>query len=182
MSLRIQGRAIGARVVIDFAGTFALDLAWRAADELAIALRRAGEHARACLPPAGGGVLPTSAPAGELALQPLPRTAVRTDGPRVLVLIDHRKGFDCGAAEALELCGAIKGLARQAETHDKAEAIVFDHALLTRAGVPLGLSDDLRMHAEVAKQTAWNRDLRRAIPGIASREVFGTPTLKRSKP
>lgn len=182
MSLRIQGRAIGARVVIDFAGTFALDLAWRAADELAIALRQAGEHARACRPAAGGAVVAASAPAGELVLKPLERTAVRTDGARVLVLIDHRKGFDCGAAEALELCGAIKGLARQAETHDKAEAIVFDHALLTRVGVPVGLSDGARMHAEVAKETAWNRELRRAIPGIASREVFGTPTLTKEPP
>lgn len=175
MSLRIRGRAIGARVVIDFAATFAVDLHWRAADELAVALRSCGEHARRGAPAPGGAILKASAPAAELTLKPLARTSIYTAGSRVLVLIDARKGFECGAAEAIELCGAIKGLARQAEAHDQAEAIIFDHALLTRAGVPIGLSDGMR--GEVAKEAAWNRDLRRAIPSIASREVFGVPTF-----
>jgi hypothetical protein len=180
VSLRIQGRAIGARVLVDFAGTFALDLHWKAADELAAALRRAGEHARASVPAAGGAVLAASAPADELTLTPITRTTIRTAGGKVFVLIDWRKGFECGGPEAVELCGALKGLARQAEAHDQAEAIIFDHALLTRAGVPIGLSDGMR--GEVAKEAAWNRELRRAIPSIESREIFGTPTFQKEKP
>jgi hypothetical protein len=47
--------------------------------------------------------------------------------------------------------------------------------------MPFGLTDNPVAQAEVAKEAAWNRELRRALPGgVRSSEVVGTPTVIRN--
>lgn len=83
---------------------------------------------------------------------------------------------------ARELWRALVAKARQAEEQAKAEEIAADAAILFRAGAPFGLSDDPKIQSEAVKEAAWNRELRRCMPGgIKSTELFGAPTIV-SKP
>lgn len=85
--------------------------------------------------------------------------------------------------KADEVASAIRQVARLCEEWQKAEAIAKDQALLIRAGIPLGLTNDPRIQAEAAKHAAWDSELRRALPGgIKSEEQFGTPRLIAAPP
>ena len=79
---------------------------------------------------------------------------------------------------AHELYRALIIKAREAEEQDKAAQIAFDAAILLRAGANFGLTSDPRIQEEAKKESAWNSDLRRYMPGgVKSREIFGTPTV-----
>lgn len=115
------------------------------------------------------------------------RATIRQHYDRVQILIDGRLAADMPWQQALELSRAIHGQAKQAEAWAKASAIAKDQAILTRLGVPIGLSSDPRVIAEARKQAAWDRDLRRYIPqarakGVGSAEIFGTPTITQGPP
>jgi len=179
-TLNIRGRAIGNRVIVDFGGVFGVDWHWRKVDEFCDALRRLAEHARKYLPAGEGAIVAAGAPADDLVIALSERITMRTCGPRILVLLDARQGFECGAAEALQIWEQFKRAARVAEERDAIEQIIYDHALLTRAGLPFGLTDNPAAQDEVAKEAAWNRELRRALPGgVRSQTVVGTPTVIR---
>jgi len=179
-SLNIRGRVIGNRVFVDFGGVFGVDWHWRKVDEFCNALRVLSEHARKVVPVAGGAIVTPDAPADDLVVGLSDRITMRTAGPRVFVLLDARQGFECGPDEALQIWEQFKRAARTAEERDAVDSVIYDHALLTRAGAPFGLSDNPAIQDEVAKEAAWNRDLRRALPGgVRSSEVVGTPTLVR---
>jgi hypothetical protein len=83
---------------------------------------------------------------------------------------------------ALEVAQGLRAKAKQAEEEQKALGIIADHAILLRAGVPMGLTSRPDMIQEVVKEALYNRDLRRYMPSIRSKEVFGTPTIIRGKP
>jgi len=179
-TLNIRGRAVGNRVLVDFGGVFGVDWHWRKVDEFCGALRRLAEHARKYLPAGEGAIVAAGAPADDLVISPSDRITMRTCGPRILVLLDARQGLECGAAEALQIWEQFKRAAREAEERDAIEQIIYDHALLTRAGASFGLTDNPAAQADVAKEAAWNRELRRALPGgVRSTEVVGTPTVIR---
>lgn len=79
---------------------------------------------------------------------------------------------------AAHLWRALVAKARQAEEQAKAESIAADAAILFRSGAPFGLSNDPKIQDEAIKEAAWNRDLRRFMPGgIKSTEVIGVPTI-----
>ena len=179
-TLNIRGSSIGNRVLVDFGGVFCVDWHWRKVDEFCDALRRLAEHSRRFVPAGEGAIVAAGAPADDLVIALSDRLTIRTYGQRIMVLLDARQGFECGAAEALQIWGQFKHAARVAEERDAIEQIIYDHALLTRAGFSFGLTDNPAAQAEVEKEAAWNRDLRRALPGgVRSSEVVGTPTLIR---
>lgn len=178
--LNIRGRVIGNRVFVDFGGVFGVDWHWRKVDEFCNALRVLSEHARRTLPAGESAIIAADAPRDDLVLALSERITMRTHGPRIFVLLDSRQGFECGAPEALQLWEQFKRCARMAEERDAVESVIYDHALLTRSGAPFGLSDNPAVQSEVGKEAAWNRELRRALPGgVRSAEVVGTPTLVR---
>lgn len=111
------------------------------------------------------------------------KTIISQDGTRVAIMVD---GSYLGALPwqaALELARAIITQAKRAEEWDKALSIAQDQALLLRAGVPIGLTDHPAIQAEAEKLAAWDRDLRRYLPGgVRSAEVIGTPSVRRINP
>lgn len=67
---------------------------------------------------------------------------------------------------------------KRLEEIEQAERIAFDGAILARAGVPIGLSSDPKIVAEVIKEAAWNTVLRKCMPGgVKSEEVWGVPSV-----
>jgi hypothetical protein len=178
--LRINIRTAGNRVLVNFAGVFGVDWHWRKVDEFRTALRHAAEHARAFVAAEGGKILAASAPAQDFVAALGPRLALRSSGARVLLLLDARQGFECGPAEALALWEGLGRAARQAEERDAIEQVIYDQALLTRIGAGFGLTNDPALLAAAGNEAAWNRELRRALPGgVRSGEAVGTPTLTR---
>jgi hypothetical protein len=112
---------------------------------------------------------------------------VRCDGPRVLLILGGRLLLDLPWDAAIALSRAIYQQAKRAEELAKAEQIVMDQALVTRLGLPFGLSSHPVILDEACKEAAWNRDLRRYIPaarakGIESQSVVGEPTVIRHPP
>lgn len=83
------------------------------------------------------------------------------------VELDNAKSFQ----KALYL------MSLRAEEIAKAEQIAMDAAILCRAGAGFGMSNDPKILDMAKTEAAWNRDLRRAIPGIKSQTIVGTPTL-----
>lgn len=112
---------------------------------------------------------------------------VRAEGTRVLVLENGRAILDLPYSVAMALSRALRIKALEAEEEAEAERIVFDQAILTRLGVPVGLSNRPDIQREAAKEAAWNSTLRRYIPpsraqGIASQAIVGTPIVKQYPP
>jgi hypothetical protein len=104
----------------------------------------------------------------------------------VLFIVDGRIVFDAPYQAALQIAGAIHAKAKEAEEEANAHLIIADQALLTRLGVPFGLTNRKDMLRAAANEAAWNSNLRRYIPpsrakGVASQEVFGTPTITNKK-
>ena len=115
------------------------------------------------------------------------QVAVRDEGNRVLVIRDGKAILDLPWDAALALSKALRVKALQAEETDKAESIVFDQAILTRLGVPFGLTNNATILKEATKEAAWNSDLRRYIRGkraggLESQAVVGTPNIIRMSP
>lgn len=108
---------------------------------------------------------------------------IRCDGNNVQILERGRLLIELPWKAADALAQAISAKARQAEELDKAQSIALDQALLLRAGVPIGLTNHPRIKAEAAKEAAWNRKLRRALPGgVKSMEHVGTPNVVKHDP
>lgn len=106
----------------------------------------------------------------------------RQEGSRVLILLDGRliESMPWQAAVQASTALLIKG--RKAEEHAKANQIIGDSALLIRAGIPLGLSNNPVIVSEAVKEANHNRDLRRYLPGgIQSTAVVGTPAVIQSE-
>lgn len=83
-----------------------------------------------------------------------------------------------------EIARALTAKAREAEEQEKAPSIARDAAILLRAGVPIGLSNDSKIRDEAGKIAAWDSDLRRYMPGgVKSQEMLGRPAvLVKEKP
>jgi len=111
---------------------------------------------------------------------------VNQDGTQVNLI--HDKGvISLPWDAALELAKAITIQARQAESLAKIDGIIYDQAILTRLGVPFGLTRNVRVMKEAIKSACWDSGLRRYIrgsraKGIESGEIFGTPILIQHSP
>jgi hypothetical protein len=109
----------------------------------------------------------------------LSRVAVRAEGDRVLVIKDGRAVFEMPWQAALDLAQALAAKGKQAEEFAKANTIIADQALLARLGARFGLTSNPVMQHEAMKKAAWDRTLRRALPGgLPSQEVVGVPALR----
>lgn len=79
---------------------------------------------------------------------------------------------------AIKIAGHIRAVAKLAEEQAKAVAVAFDAAIFQRAGVPVGLSSDPKIQDLQGNIAAWDRDLRRYMPGgVKSQARFGKPAL-----
>ncbi len=112
---------------------------------------------------------------------------VRQEGDRVLIIRDGQALMDLPWDAALILSRGIHIKAKKAEEQAKALQIVSDQAILTRVGFKIGLTRNPKIMQEAMKEAAWNTQLRRYIPpprahGIASGEVFGTPSIIQHPP
>lgn len=115
-----------------------------------------------------------------MILKPQEAVRIRHEGARVIVIREGQAVLDLPWGAALEIGKALIAQARKAEEIVEAGHVIADHALLTRLGVPVGLSNNPLIKAEAWKEAQWNTDLRRSIPrgiGIPSGEAVGTPTL-----
>ncbi len=115
------------------------------------------------------------------------QVSVRHDGTRVVLLERGKVIIELPWDAALDLSKAIHIQAKKAEEIAKAAKIIDDQAFLTRLGVPIGLTSNPAIKKEAAKEAAWNKALRKAIPpakagGIKSQAVFGTPRLIQKRP
>lgn len=105
---------------------------------------------------------------------------LRPHGTKVFVNLDDKTFLEIDWRSADELATALRACARKCEEQEKAEQIAKDAGLLLRAGVPIGLTSDPRIQDAAASIAAWDRDLRRALPGgVKSEEHVGAPTIIR---
>jgi hypothetical protein len=103
---------------------------------------------------------------------------IQAEGDRVIVLHNGRLLWDMDWQAAAIFARALAIKSKEAEEIAKAQQIIYDSAILLRAGVPLGLSNNRSIQREAAKEAAWNSDLRRYMPdGIRSQEMVGTPAI-----
>jgi hypothetical protein len=104
---------------------------------------------------------------------------IRQEGGQVLLIVAGRAVLEIPWRKADAVARAIVAKARAAEEHEKAMGIARDQAILLRAGVPLGLTSNPKIQDEAAKIAAWDRDLRRYMPGgVKSEEQLGTPAIR----
>lgn len=104
---------------------------------------------------------------------------MKQERDRVLFIVDGKTILDMPWDATLQIAGHLHAVAKKAEEFAKASQIVNDQAILTRAGFPVGLSDNRDILKAAQNEAAWNSDLRRYMPlrGIQSREAVGTPTI-----
>ena len=103
---------------------------------------------------------------------------IRREGTNILLLVDGRLVTTMPWQAALDISRALQRQAREAEESAGAEQLIFDQAILTRAGTPVGLTRNKALLKEAAKEAAWNSDLRRYMPGgVKSKEIVSSPTI-----
>ena len=108
---------------------------------------------------------------------------VRHEGNQVQLIHNGRLVLEIPYEHGRDVANAIKSCALKAEEWINAERIAMDQAILTRAGFPIGLSNHPDIKNEAAKLAAWDRDIRRFMPGgVKSSEVLGTPAIIQSAP
>lgn len=108
---------------------------------------------------------------------------IRREGTHILLLKNGVLFADMPWDKAEQVARAIMSKARSAEEEAKADAIARDHAILLRAGVPLGLTNEPRIRSMARTLAAWSSELRRYMPGgIKSREEFGVPAIIQQPP
>lgn len=104
---------------------------------------------------------------------------IRQEGQRVIVISNGKAILDLPWDAAQALAKALHIKAHLAEEEAKALDIIYDQAILTRLGIPFGLTNRRDMQKEAMKEAAWNPNLRRYIrSSVESREVFGTPVIR----
>ena len=113
-------------------------------------------------------------------MKPIRKLNIRAEGNKVFVNINDDTFLELEWQKADEFAAALRATARVAESHQKAARIIADSALLMRGGAPFSLSNDPRVLDAARNEAAWNRDLRRQLPGgVKSDEVLGLPTIIR---
>lgn len=101
---------------------------------------------------------------------------------KVCILINGKLAADLPAEVALQMGAGLIAKGREIMNDRDPEKQIIDQAILMRAGIVIGLSDNPKVLSEALKEAQWHSGLRRYMPhatGIASSEVVGTPTVKR---
>ncbi len=109
------------------------------------------------------------------------------DGVQVIIEIDGKsaKGIPWRAAD--EIAAALKVNARICEQNEKAEPVIYDAAIVARAGMPIGLiHNNPKMKDEACKVCQFDRTIRKSnlpkMGAVPSQEVVGTPVISRPSP
>lgn len=103
---------------------------------------------------------------------------IKSEGTKVHLLYNGRLVFSVPWDAALKIAAGLYAKAKQAEEIAKAEQIIADQAILTRAGFGIGLTNNRYMQKQALNEAAWNSDLRRYIPAsIKTKERLGTPSI-----
>jgi hypothetical protein len=103
---------------------------------------------------------------------------VRQEGLRVVIIEAGQAILDLPYQAALELARAIHIKAKASEELAEADRIAFDQAIILRRGLRFGLTNRPDIQDKARTEAAWNRALRRALPGgIRSQEQVGTPAV-----
>lgn len=85
--------------------------------------------------------------------------------------------------QALQLAGALLQKGRELEAALKVHETIADGAVLFRAGVPIGLTNDPAVQKEIVKEAINNRTLRRSnLRGVKSKAIVGVPTVRQLAP
>lgn len=113
----------------------------------------------------------------------MPELRFRAEGSQVLWLLNGRLIASMPWDTAAQAWKALRQVTKKAEEEAKATTIIADQALLYRAGATLGLTNRRDIQAEAVKESAWNRALRRYLPGgVKSRAIVGTPRIQQFPP
>jgi len=108
---------------------------------------------------------------------------LRVEGQRVHVNIGDRTFLELDASACRDMGKALLQAAARAEEVANAPKIALDGAILLRAGVPIGLTDNPAIQEMVKVEAGHNRTLRRSMPGgIKSTSIVGTPALIQHAP
>ena len=109
--------------------------------------------------------------------------SIITEAGRIALLFDGRviQGMDAIPRQAAEqIARVLLAQCRMIENNEHPEKTIADQAILHRAGIPIGLTNNLKILNEAHKEAQWNRNLRRYMPnapGIKSSELVGIPTI-----
>lgn len=104
---------------------------------------------------------------------------MRSDGQSVVLSVG-RWSSACTMAEFDALARGMNEVARAAESTNHAVLTqqVADGALLARAGLPFGLSDNPRVKDAIANAAATDTTLRKAIPFATAAKIPGIPKVR----
>ena len=114
----------------------------------------------------------------------MPKYNIQHHGAHVVLAKDGVLIDELPWDKALDIGRALIVMARKAEEVAKATSIIYDQAVMTRAGWPhMGLTAHPKIIEEAGKEAAWNSDLRRYLPGgVKSKETLYPPGVTRAKP
>lgn len=112
---------------------------------------------------------------------------LRVEGPKVHVILNCKLIAVMDPEPAVQLGKNFRLAGKRAEQYLNPSRLITDQAILHRAGIQLGLTDDPMMKKEALKESKWDPILRRLIPkSKAKGPIPGTPKLiqlpPRSKP
>lgn len=116
------------------------------------------------------------------------RVPSRTEGnhpgkDQILLLCNGQVVTNFPPEVAEHLARGLISLSREILNDRRLEQQILDQAILRRAGVPIGLSNNVAVQKEAAKEAQWNGKLRRFMPamrGIPSNVLFGLPRVRSS--
>lgn len=104
---------------------------------------------------------------------------IRQEGVYVQLIVDGKVVFNAPWNAALDIFREGTAAARRAEELAVAESIIFDQAILVRAGAPFGVTSNPAMLREALTEAGHNSTIRRYMPGgIKSTEIIGTPEVR----
>ncbi len=101
---------------------------------------------------------------------------------RVVLIIDGKTVLDLHWKHYNDVIRVIKQAAAQAEEYENANQVIDHQAVMMRAGMPLGLSDNPAILKAARQKALYDKQLRAYIPSVKHLPVVGTPRLKQYKP
>lgn len=107
---------------------------------------------------------------------------IANEGDKVVLVFNGKRVCDMPIELAKQVSRLIYAKAMQAEEYANANRIIMDQAIMQRAGLPFGLSNNAKIVEEARKEAQWNTTLRKSMPlrGIEPRAVVGTPSVIKS--
>lgn len=107
---------------------------------------------------------------------------IRQEGERVLFISNGVLIADLPWTAARDLSHALHSVAKLAEEHANHDQISTDAAMMARAGIPFGLTNNKAIQEEARMKALHDSYLRKNIPMSAgSQGVLGAPSVRGGK-